>query len=52
MEYINRKFNKVIWEKDGIKFKFKKKKFDIDYDLLWLIILILYDVIEKDSVIY
>lgn len=42
----------MIWEKDGIKFKFKKKKFDIDYDLLWFIILILYDVIEKDSVIY
>lgn len=52
VEQINRKFNKVIWEKDGAKLKSKKKKFDIDHDLPRSTTLILHDVREKDSAIY
>lgn len=52
VEHINRKFNKVIWEKDGTKLKSKKKKFDIDHDLPRSTTLILHDVTEKDSAIY
>lgn len=52
MEHINRKVNKVIWEKDGTKLKSKKKKFNIDHDLPRSTTLILHDVTEKDSAIY
>lgn len=52
VEHINRKFSKVIWEKDGTKLKSKKKKFDIDHDLPRSTTLILHDVTEKDSAIY
>lgn len=52
VEHTKRKFNKVVWEKDGTKLKSKKKKFDIDHDLPRSTTLILHDVTEKDSAIY
>uniref|UniRef100_K1RFL5 Ig-like domain-containing protein n=1 Tax=Magallana gigas TaxID=29159 RepID=K1RFL5_MAGGI len=52
VEHTYRKFNKVVWEKDGTKLKSKKKKFDIDHDLPRSTTLILHDVTEKDSAIY
>lgn len=52
VEHINRKFKKVIWEKDGVKLKSKKRKFDIDHNLPRSTALVLHDVAEKDSAIY
>eukprot|EP00105_Crassostrea_gigas_P016575 XP_011434011.1 PREDICTED: uncharacterized protein LOC105332952 [Crassostrea gigas] len=52
VEHINRKFNKVNWERDGTKLISRERKFDIDHDLPRSTTLVLHDVTEKDSGTY